>query len=152
MHGTYYHIFSSSYKKFRNQLQSNLYSETVAISEDPEKDPTCLTSSPLTLISIISAIVPDIYVLTYACMQFKIAAGAQEYVTKIDGSIGPASDGDRGITSLSVTTSRGKTETYGDPKNGTAFTVPLENAGIFAFFASSDTYLNAVGFYVQPYP
>ena len=85
-------------------------------------------------------------------MQFKIATGTQEYVTKIDGSIGPAPDGDRGITSLKVTTSKGRTETYGNPNNGTAFTVPLENAGIFAFFASSDAYLNAVGFYVQPYP
>jgi len=85
-------------------------------------------------------------------MQFKIATGANEYVRRIDGTTGPGPDGDTAVTSLKITTSTGKTATYGDPCNGTAFSVPLDNAGIFAFFANADTYLNALGFYTQPYP
>jgi hypothetical protein len=87
-------------------------------------------------------------------MQFKVDIARQEYVNKMGGSIGSAVGGESGIiTSLTFTTSQGKTKTYGDPNNGTKFFVPLDNAGIFAFFAStSRTCLNAVGMYVQPCP
>lgn len=72
-----------------------------------------------------------------------------EHVKKIDGTIGPAPDGDDAITSLTFTTSTGRTATYGDPDNGSNFTVPLANAGIYAFFGRSDNYLNALGFYAH---
>jgi len=85
-------------------------------------------------------------------MQFQIATGANEYVRRIDGTTGPGPDGDTAVTSLKITTSTGKTATYGDPRNGTAFSVPLDNAGIYAFFAKCDNYLNALGFYTQPNP
>ncbi|XP_066342462.1 horcolin-like [Miscanthus floridulus] len=75
----------------------------------------------------------------------------QEYVTKIEGGIGKAFDEDLGITSLKFTTKKSNNRQtygpYGDPNNGTPFSVPLENAAIVGFFASFDTHLNGLGFY-----
>jgi len=83
-----------------------------------------------------------------------INTATREYVKNIKGNVGPAHDGDDSITSLEIITSRGEVGgPFGDPKNGDdPFNVPLVNSGVFAFFARADTYLNALGFYVQPYP
>jgi hypothetical protein len=81
-----------------------------------------------------------------------INVGAHEHVKKINGTIGPGPDGDDSITSLTFTTSTGTMATYGDPYNGSDFTVPLANAGIYAFFGRSSHYLNALGFYTHTNP
>jgi hypothetical protein len=67
----------------------------------------------------------------------------------INGTIGPGPDGDDAITSLTFTTSTGNTATYGDPNNGSDFSVTLANASIHGFFGRSSNYLNALGFYTH---
>ncbi|KAJ1288591.1 hypothetical protein BS78_02G099500 [Paspalum vaginatum] len=81
----------------------------------------------------------------------KFTVQHDDYVNKIEGSVGKAPDQDLVISSLKVDTYKGETSgTFGDPANGSAFTVPLKNAGIGAFFAAAESYLNAVGFYACP--
>lgn len=94
--------------------------------------------------------------MLYVCMQIDIKIQEREYLKRVDGTFGIAPDGDLAITSLKFTTDKdGNTTTYGpygDPDRGTPFSVPLENAGILAFFARCGKHLNALGFYAQqPY-
>jgi hypothetical protein len=89
------------------------------------------------------------YIYVYIFVQKTINVSAHEHVNKINGTIGPGPDGDDAITSLTFTTSAGAAITYGDPNNGSDFTVPLANAGIYAFFGRSGNYLNALGFYAH---
>ncbi|CAM0958756.1 unnamed protein product [Alopecurus aequalis] len=73
-----------------------------------------------------------------------------DYVTAISGTIGRAYDNEPVVTSLKISTFKGKdNKTYGTP-NGTPFHIPVHEGKVVGFFGRSGDMLDAIGIYVAP--
>jgi hypothetical protein len=81
----------------------------------------------------------------------QITLDPMDYITEISGTFGTAYDNDCVVTSLKISTFKGKDDkTYGKP-NGTPFRIPVLDGGrVVGFFGRSGDMLDAIGLYVRP--
>ncbi|PAN17232.1 hypothetical protein PAHAL_3G115000 [Panicum hallii] len=81
----------------------------------------------------------------------KVMFGATEVVKEVSGTYGPFRDYDGIVRSLTFVTNLGKHGPFGQPGEGTPFSIPVQYGGrVVGFFARSGWLVDAVGVYVHP--
>ena len=78
--------------------------------------------------------------------------GATEVIKEVSGTYGPYGDYAGIVRSLTFVTNLGKKHgPFGEPGQGTPFSVPVQDGGrVVGFFGRSGGLLDAVGVYVHP--
>jgi hypothetical protein len=81
----------------------------------------------------------------------QVMFGATEVVKEVSGTYGPFRDYDGIVRSLTFVTNLGKHGPFGQPGEGTPFSIPVQYGGrVVGFFARSGWLVDAVGVYVHP--
>ncbi|RLN30499.1 protein GOS9-like [Panicum miliaceum] len=81
----------------------------------------------------------------------QVMFGATEVIKEVSGTYGPFGGYAGIVRSLTFVTNLGKHGPFGEPGQGTPFSVPVQDGGrVVGFFARSDWLLDAVGVYVHP--